>query len=93
MKTKDINRYVYRFMVSALQKSLRQKYSWGDSISKKKIQNDIVKLPATPDGTPDFEYMEKYIRVIEKLTIKGVVEWKKKKKIVKTVYKQHNSTF
>ena len=31
-----------------------------------------------PDGSPDFEYMEKYIRVIEKLTIQGVVEWKDK---------------
>ena len=34
------------------------------------------KLPVLPDGTPDFEYMEKYIRAIEKLTIQGVVEWK-----------------
>ena len=77
-KAKDITAYVYRFMVSAMQKSLRQKYSWGDSISKKKIQKDIFKLPVHPDGTPDFEYMEKYIRAIEKLTIKGVVEWKDK---------------
>ena len=36
------------------------------------------KLPVYSDGTPDFEYMEKYIRAIEKLTIKGVVEWKDK---------------
>ena len=36
------------------------------------------KLPVLPDATPHFEYMEKYIRTIEKLTIKDVVEWKNK---------------
>ena len=77
-KSEKANEYIYRFMVSAMQKSLRQKYSWGDSISKKKIQNDYFKLPVLPDGTPDFEYMEKYIKAIEKLTIKDVVEWKDK---------------
>lgn len=40
------------------------------------VKETSVKLPVLPDGTPDFEYMEKYIRTIEKLTIQGVVEWK-----------------
>lgn len=46
--------------------------------TKKSLYETSILLPSTSDGTPDFEYMEKYIRAIEKLTIKGVVEWKDK---------------
>lgn len=42
------------------------------------VKETSVKLPVHPDGSPDFEYIEKYIRAVEKLTIKGVVEWKDK---------------
>ena len=35
-----------------------------------------LELPVTPDGKPDFDYMARYIRVIEKLTIANVVKYK-----------------
>ena len=54
------------FMVAALYKSLSPKYSWGDSISKAKIQNDEVFLPINADGTIDFEFMDTYISAIKK---------------------------
>ena len=57
------------FMVAALYKSLSPKYSWGDSISKKKIQNDDVFLPVNNDGTIDFEFMGTYINAIKKQCI------------------------
>lgn len=69
---------VYLYMVCAIYKSLGLKYHWGDSISKKKIQSDIVKLPIDDYGNIDYNYMEKYITTIEKLTIKDVVEYKDK---------------
>ena len=37
-----------------------------------------IKLPITPKGEIDFEFMENYIKAIEKLTIKSVIEWKDK---------------
>ena len=50
------------FMVSALYKCLKPLYFWGDSISKKSIQNDFVKLPASRvSGEPDYSYMEKCV--------------------------------
>ncbi len=57
------------FMVTALYKSLSPKYSWGDSISKAKIQSDDVLLPVTADGTIDFEFMNIYISAIKKQCI------------------------
>ena len=57
------------FMVAALYKSLSPKYSWGDSISKAKIQNDEVFLPVKADGTIDFAFMNTYISAIKKQCI------------------------
>lgn len=70
---------IQQYFVGAIKKSLSQIYTWGDSISKKKIQKDIVCLPVKV-GTADidFTYMEKYIKVIQKLTIKNVVDFKDK---------------
>ena len=53
------------FIASALQKSLGAKYSWGDSVSYRKIQKDVVSLPAGSDGEPDFAYMEERIAELE----------------------------
>lgn len=63
-------------MACVIYKSLGTKYHWGDSISKHKIQSDIIKLPVDNNGNIYYDYMEKYITAIEKLTIKNVVEYK-----------------
>jgi len=33
-------------------------------------------LPVNGDGNPNFEYMETFIRIQQKLVIKNAVEWK-----------------
>lgn len=57
------------FMVAALYKSLSPKYSWGDSISKAKIQSDEVFLPIADDDTIDFDFMETYVNAVKKQCI------------------------
>ena len=69
---------VQLYLVSALYKSLKPKYYWGNSISSKKIQDDIIALPVDKNEEINFEYMENYIGAIEKLTIKDVVDYKDK---------------
>ena len=66
------------FLVSALLKTLKPRYSWGDSISHKKIQDDYIMLPVNQNDEIDYELMETYIRAIEKKVIKNVVDWKDK---------------
>ena len=66
------------FMVAALNKSLKPIYSWGDSISKSKIVKDKLELPVTSTGSIDYQFMETYIRAIEKLTIQRVKDWRDK---------------
>ena len=57
------------YMVSALYKSLSHKYSWGNSISNKKIQADMVFLPVNSSHQIDFAFMENYIRAVKKLCV------------------------
>lgn len=60
-----------------LEKLYLKKYSWDDSISKAKIRSDSVRLPVVSNTKNlDFNYMEKYIRAIEKLTIAEAVKYK-----------------
>ena len=62
------------FMISSLYKSLKPRYSWGDSISKKKIQLDTFDLPVK-NGLIDYEFMSKWIQIIKKLVIADVVKY------------------
>lgn len=83
---KDISEKAKLFISATLKKTLNGKYTYGKQFRQNDANTLIAKLPVLPDGTPDFEYMEKYIRAIEKLTIKGVVEWQDKKlKMLKTI--------
>lgn len=67
------------YLATCIYKSLNHKYSWGDSISNKKIQNDMISLPIK-NGIPDFEFMKSFISAIQKLIIKDLVLYIEKKK-------------
>ncbi|MDR0971752.1 MAG: restriction endonuclease subunit S [Bacteroidales bacterium] len=67
------------FLVTTITKSLSPLYSWGDSISNKKIQKDIIILPVKSDHTPDYAFMSTYIKAMQKIVIKNVVEWADKR--------------
>jgi hypothetical protein len=59
----------YLFGVAALYKSLSHIYSWGDSISKAKIQKDVVCMPVDEDGDIDFTLMDNLINAVKKNVI------------------------
>ncbi len=61
------------FLASCLKKGLGHKYTWGNSISKSKIKNDKILLPVTTNGEIDFDFMELFIRAVQKTVIKNVV--------------------
>lgn len=60
------------YLATCINKSLGYKYSWGDSISNRKIQTDKVSLP-TQNKQPNYDVMETLISAIQKLVIKDVV--------------------
>ena len=60
------------YLAACVRKGLQHLYSWGDSISNKKIQKDVFMLPVK-DGVPDYDAMETFISAVQKLVIKDVV--------------------
>lgn len=73
-RRKDIQLYI----ATCVNKSLGHKYSWGDSISNKKIKNDVISLPYLKDS-PNYDMMPILISAIQKLVIKDVVLYADKK--------------
>ena len=63
------------FMATSIYKSLSPLYSWGDSISNKKIQKDTIQLPINPDETPNYSFMTLVISAMQKVVIKNVVDY------------------
>lgn len=45
----------------AVFKNFSQKFSYTQKWNKERMEKSRVLLPTTPDGTPDFSYMERYI--------------------------------
>ena len=56
-------------------------FAWGQSSFHENILKKMkITLPITLDGEPDFDYMERYIRALEKVVIADVVKYKDKVK-------------
>lgn len=77
-KDKYRTKLIQQFMVVSLYKSLKPQYTWGNSISNSKIQTDTFQLP-TKNGQIDYQFMSDFIKVIEKIVIKDLVQWTDKK--------------
>lgn len=60
------------YLATCIEKSLSYKYSWGDSISNKKIQKDKISLPCK-NNQPNFIIMKTFISAIQKIIIKDMV--------------------
>lgn len=80
-----LNKYTGRFLVGAIRASLRES-TYSDQISSSILPEMSIKLPSTPDGAPDWAYMESYManletKVAESLTLLQTAKDAKKKKV------------
>lgn len=62
------------YMLTCIEKGLSHKYSWGNSISYRKVQEDKVLFPIK-GGEVDFAEMELLISAVQKLVIRDVVAY------------------
>lgn len=60
-RAKWLNIYTALFILSIL-KQEKYKYSYGRAFKMELISNTIIKLPATNEGIPDWDFMEQYIK-------------------------------
>lgn len=60
----DINEYIGLFVASVIEKVSNEKYEFNSMCTGKKLAEDIVSLPATSDGQPDWDYMGSYMKAV-----------------------------
>ena len=75
-----MNQYVGIFVVGVLDQVVKKKYSYGYCASLTRIKNLEIKLPSTPEGNPDWEFMESYIREQYREVVQERIEELEKKK-------------
>jgi hypothetical protein len=80
------------FCVCALNHFLKPIYSWGDSISKTKIQKDIFSLPITAQGNIDYDFMETFISAQKKLVAQKLIHWLEQQNINDNILKIEKNT-
>jgi len=61
LKNPKNTKYSYLFTATLLNR-LSQKYNFNREINDKRISNEIIILPITSDGKPDYAYMEQYTK-------------------------------
>ena len=62
----DLTADLAMFIVSVLDASFLKKYSFTGMCNQKELIKETIKLPVTFSGSPDWQYMENYMRQIEK---------------------------
>ena len=63
----DVSKFVKMFITAVFDKCFSKKFSYAEKCGPAVLSDEFVKLPATPVGTPDWDYMENYMRqVMEK---------------------------
>lgn len=65
----EISDSVKQFIACILDATFIKKYSYEEKCSADKAKNEVIKLPTTVDGRPDWDYMEKYTKDIENKVI------------------------
>lgn len=60
----QLNRYTGMF-ITTVADTVRGKYNFGYKRNEKNLKKETLTLPVTPEGTPDWQYMESYMRHIE----------------------------
>lgn len=61
----EINELIGQYLASVLNVSARfYQYAYNDKRSQTALKNEIIKLPATSDGQPDWDYMESYMKAV-----------------------------
>lgn len=73
-----LSRNVALFIVKCISQTTISKYCYGLMASKDRLLSDVFLLPATPDGTPDFKFMEQYMREKEQKLIHRYIEYRLK---------------
>lgn len=74
MKNKKLNQYNALYLITVLKKELKSRWTYGVKATNTRIRESLIKLPVenTLDAEPDWNYMEVYIKEIEKKYVEKI---------------------
>ena len=72
----DVSEEILLYLATCIEKLTKERFSYEKKATWDRIRECRIQLPIGPEGEPDFDYMERYIRAIEKLVIADVVRYK-----------------
>lgn len=74
LKLSNGNDNVYKFL-STILGGFKEKYSFNREINDARIKREKILLPIDTNGNPNWDYMENYIKIIEKKKIEQILEY------------------
>lgn len=72
-RSEHLNRYVGTYLTTVAD-SVRPHYSFGYKRTLSRLMNESLLLPTNSDGTPDYVYMENYMRKEENKILKRYID-------------------
>ena len=68
-KGNTFNRYIALFIKMCIDNSKENKFGYGYKFAQRRIKRQTFMLPCTDDDTPDYEFMESYMREKERFLL------------------------
>lgn len=62
-KFKEFNKYIAMFIIPVIELE-KFRYSFGRAWGLDRMKTTVIKLPTTPEGEPDYQFMEDYIKTL-----------------------------
>ena len=78
LQSKKLNKLNALYFMSSIKKVILSKYSYNAKATKIELKNTLISLPSV-QGKPMYDYMEVFIRAVQKLVIKDVVQYAERK--------------
>ncbi len=75
-RTKQIagNKYIYLFLKTVILQQ-KAKYTYGYKFNEQRMRKQMILLPITDEGKPDYDYMEQYAKTMfERLKLQYLQE-------------------
>ena len=76
-RNKKLNKYIGAF-ITTIADTVRSKYNFGFKRNETHLKNEILMLPVTKKGEPDYEFMENYMKRLELEKLKKYLDYKKR---------------
>lgn len=78
LQAENLNKPIAHFLISCIVKVIQQKFHYNAKATKIELKRTEISLPVK-NGHPDYEFMEKYISAIQKLTVCKIISYLDKK--------------